>query len=133
MAVALLEERQCRKAPEPTGAIAMPGRAPMVKIVSSELSPEKKTETPTPTTATEQTIVSVRCRDENEGTDPRCCAKSTDATLEIYDTNYLFAYIFSLDLSELATIPIPDPLEVIHFPNENDILCGRGGETNNHR
>ena len=42
-------------------------------------------------------------------------------------------YIFSLDLEELNTIPVPDPRAVIVYPGENDILCGRGGETNNHR
>jgi hypothetical protein len=51
----------------------------------------------------------------------------------IYDLGAVHSYIFSLDLRELATIPVPHPAEAIALPLENDVLCGRGGETNNHR
>jgi hypothetical protein len=43
------------------------------------------------------------------------------------------AFIFKLDLSELYTIPILDPTQEILYAAKNDVLCGRGGETNNHR
>lgn len=40
--------------------------------------------------------------------------------------------LFDLDLRELKTLTGPEPAEVIPFVQPNDVLCGRGGETNHH-
>lgn len=40
--------------------------------------------------------------------------------------------LFDLDLRELKTLTGPEPAEAIPFVQPNDVLCGRGGETNHH-
>ncbi|GKY98533.1 hypothetical protein MPSEU_000810400 [Mayamaea pseudoterrestris] len=133
MAVALLEQRQCQPPPPlPTaGVLRMPARAPMAKVVSSEHSLE------TMNNMNESETNTAICRAETTAPvypPPASHSSLTHAaTLELFDQDYLFRYIFSLDLGELATVPVPGPQEDIAFPAENDILCGRGGETNNHR
>jgi hypothetical protein len=49
-----------------------------------------------------------------------------------YDPRKLHSYLFSLDLSELATIPVPDTKQPILTPRDHvDVKLGRGGESNN--
>ena len=137
MAVALLEQRSC---PQPPAAgPAMPPRAPMLKIVSSE--PTAVTETTE--AAKEDTVNATICSNGKDAVIttvvpsmvPICCSMTKpDPNMEVFADMPNYAnYIFSLDLEELNTIPVPDSRVVILYPGENDILCGRGGETNNHR
>jgi hypothetical protein len=123
MAVALLEQRrECQQPPEsPTLPISLPARAPLAKIISTDHGLD--------TMSTLSRVIPKAVAIPM--VHPTSISNFTDATL--FDQNYLFAYVFALDLTELATISVPAPHEEILTPNENDILCGRGGETNNFR
>ena len=54
------------------------------------------------------------------------------AEMHNLDINQLKKMIFDLDLDELKTIPVPPPALVIKSVGDNDVLCGRGGESNHH-
>jgi len=57
---------------------------------------------------------------------------SVDTTVDSASAKQMEDMLFDLDLRELKNLTGPEPAEVIPFVQPNDVLCGRGGETNHH-
>jgi hypothetical protein len=83
----------------------------------------------------EQTQYSDRSAEPVSRIVPSTCTSSTpytDFKVSLGSTREIEEMLFGLDLRELKTLFGPEPNEVIPFVRQDDVLCGRGGETNHH-